>query len=131
MRKILYFIIFLALVIGLIFYFKKPNTKQVEIATDIYCVTFQARYESGLGKPLNILRPRIMTVDDASSVKGQQFQQIIVSKMVPLMKKYNWDSGKLGEETKKADELMKADSFREKVFDLLRKREECHPEYLD
>lgn len=131
MRKILYFVIFLALIIGLVSYFKKPNTKQAEIAADIYCVTFQARYESGLGKPLNVLRPRIMTVEDAGSSKGQQFQQIIVSKMMPLMKKYNWDSGKLGEETKKADELMKGDSFREKVFDLLRERDECHPEYLD
>lgn len=130
-KKILYFVLFSILIIGLFIYFRQPNNKQAETVADIYCVTFQARYESGLGKPLNILRPRIMTVDDASSVKGQQFQQIIVSKMVPLMKKYNWDSGKLGEETKKADELMKNDSFQEKVFDLLRKREECHPEYLD
>lgn len=128
--KILYSILFLGLIVVLIIYFSKPSQGQAETVADIYCATFQARNESGLGKPLDVLHPRIMTMDDASS-RGQQFQQIIVVKMMPLMKKYKWDSGKLGEGAKKADELMKEKSFREKVFNLLRKRDECHPEYLD
>ncbi len=131
MNKIIVFI--LILVIGAFAYFKwsGPSDKQVEMAFDVYCATFQARDESGLGKPLYVLRPRIMTADDMSSLNGQQFQQIIVAKMMPFMKKYNWDSGKLGEETKRVDKLMKKESFREKVFNLLRKRSECHPEYLN
>lgn len=103
---------------------------KVEKVADIYCATFQARNESGLGKPLDVLSPRVMTIDDAG-LKGQQFQQILVAKMMPLMKKYGWDSGKLGQETEKADELMKKESFRKKVSDVLRKKEGCHPEYLD
>ncbi|MDD5194137.1 MAG: hypothetical protein PHQ96_00475 [Candidatus Omnitrophica bacterium] len=102
----------------------------VEKAADIYCATFQARNESGLGKPLDPLQPRVMTVEDAGS-HGQQFQQIIVGKMAALMKKYKWDSGKLGEECEKADERIKKESFRKKVRDLLRKRGDCHLEYLD
>lgn len=130
MKKVIIFI--LILILGLLAYFKwfGPSDKQVEMAVDIYCATFQARDESGLGKSLYVLRPRIMTTEETSS-NGQQFIQITLTKMMPLMKKYGWDIGKLGQETKKADELMTKESFRKKVFDLLRKNKECHPEYLD
>lgn len=72
-------IIILILILGLFTYFKwfNPSNKQVEIAADIYCATFQARYESGLGKPLYVLHPLIMTTEDMGS-NGQQFQQIII-----------------------------------------------------
>lgn len=121
---------FVLLIIGIV-YFKKSDSsaKQIEIAADIYCATFQARDESGLGKPIDVLRPRIMTTEDMES-NGQQFQQTIITKMMPLMQKYSWDSGKLGQETEKADELMTKKSFREKVFNVLRKRGTCHAEYL-
>ena len=109
----------------------KPSQKEIDMVANLYCVEFQARNDSGLGKPLDILHPRIMTMEEAGSPAGQKFQQIITSRILPLMQAYGWDNQNLNSEVKEIEDLMRKESFRNKVFESLHQKSECHPEYLD
>jgi hypothetical protein len=124
-------IIFVAIVI-LISYLMRPSKKQIEMATDYYCAAYRARYDSGLGKPMDSLQPTLMFANDISTPAGQKYQSLLGPYLTPLISKYHLDSGNFLDDVKnKSENLMKNDSFKASVLELLRQKDECHAEYLE